>query len=210
MSTPKQAQRLVDIARAEIGTREVGTSNVQKYSPQVPGLEWSQGMPWCATYVSWCAIQADIDDLFPRTASCDAGGAWFKQRGQWSEFPAVGAQIFFGTPTDLSHTGIVVSFTDTTVTSIEGNTDDNGSRNGVIVGLNTRLRRASNVVGYGHPAWAKDEAPAPVRKPRRPKDVRESLAELRQARAKAKAQGDAKQVRLIERAIQTLLKIEKK
>lgn len=169
-TVPVQAARLVAVARAELDYKEGKTAsglpnNIQRYSPAVPTLEWSQGQPWCATFVAWCAIQAGVPDLFPRTASCDVAGSFFKARGEWSEYPAIGAQVFFGTPSDLSHTGIVCDFDETYVWSIEGNTNTTGSRNGDGVYINKRLRRASNVIGYGHPNWDKPE-PAPAVKPR--------------------------------------------
>lgn len=168
---PIQAARFVAVARAELGYQEGrdrsgNWNNHQKYSPAVPSLEWSQGQPWCATGVSWCALQAGVADMFPRTASCDAGGQWFKARSQWHESPEVGDQVFFGTPVDLNHTGIVCAYDDVYVWSIEFNTNNDGSRNGDGVYINKRERRAANVVGYGRPNWAPNPpAPAPA-KPR--------------------------------------------
>ncbi len=157
MTRTPTADRVIAAARAEIGYREGRSNghwnNDQKFSKQVPGLEWSDDQPWCATFVAWCAMKAKVSDLFPRTASCDAGGQWFKDRGRWSTYPAVGAQVFFGTPSDLSHTGIVVSYTDTEIVTIEGNTNSSGSREGDGVYRKTHLRRSSRVVGYGYPRY---------------------------------------------------------
>jgi hypothetical protein len=103
------------------------------------------------TFVSWVAYKAGASDLYPRTASCDLGGAWFKTKGRWSEYPAIGAQVFYGLPRDLNHTGVVVAFDTDTITTVEGNTNDTGSREGDGVYLKKRLRRSANVIGYGYP-----------------------------------------------------------
>lgn len=99
------------------------------------------------------ALKAGAAHLYPRTASCDVAYAWFKARGQISEYPAVGAQVFFGTRADLVHTGLVVSYDADYVYTVEGNTNDNGSREGDGVYAKKRARRDAYLVGYGYPAF---------------------------------------------------------
>jgi GH25 family lysozyme M1 (1,4-beta-N-acetylmuramidase) len=154
---PTLQQKVIAIAKAEVGTREGRSNghwnNDQKYSNQVPGLEWSDFQPWCATFVSWVAMKAGAADLYPRTASCDAAGAWYKTRGRWSEYPAIGAQGLCGVPRDLSHTFIVTDYDDTYVYTVEGNTNLDGSREGNGVYARKRLRRSDDIIGYGYPAF---------------------------------------------------------
>lgn len=149
--------RVIRIAKAEIGYREGrsngGWNNHTKYAPAVPSLEWAQNQAWCATFVSWVALKADVSTLYPRTASCDVAREWFRGRGRYSEYPAIGAQVFYGTPADANHTGIVVAYDRDTITTVEGNTNDSGSREGDGVYLKVRPRRAANVLGYGYPAF---------------------------------------------------------
>lgn len=167
------AAEIIKLARKQVGYNEGRSNghwnNHQKYSPAVPGLEWSQNQPWCATFVSWLALKTGQSNLFPRTASCDVGGQWFQNRDRWSEYPAVGAQVFYGSYRDLNHTGLVYKYDDTFVYTIEGNTNDSGSREGDGVYLKKRRRRDAYVVGYGYPEYPegidsadpkwKDEAP---------------------------------------------------
>ena len=40
----------------------------------------------------------------------------------------MGAQVFYGSPKDLNHTGVVVSYDDTFIHTVEGNTNDTGAR----------------------------------------------------------------------------------
>jgi hypothetical protein len=94
-------QKVIDAATAEVGYHEGKSgghwNNREKYAGQVPGLEWANGQPWCAVFVSWVALEAEVSSLFPRTASCDAGAAWFKDRTSGLTSLRVGAQVFYGT-----------------------------------------------------------------------------------------------------------------
>lgn len=129
-------------------------NNKEKYAAQVPGLAWvsDQGQPWCAVFVSWLAMKAGLADLYPRTASTDLGASWFKQNGQWSEYPAIGAQVFYGRSGDMNHTGIVAGFDNDFIHTIEGNTNDSGSAEGDGVYAKIRRRNDDYIQGYGYPA----------------------------------------------------------
>ncbi|SHN32555.1 CHAP domain-containing protein [Streptomyces yunnanensis] len=152
-----QAQTVIDTAANEIGYREGYSdghwNNQQKYSPAVPGLEWSQGQPWCHTFVSWVFRTAELNDLAPVTASCAQGVQWFKGKGQFSRYPAVGAVIYFGSDGGR-HVGIVERYDADNVYTIEGNTNQDGSAEGDGVYRKTRQRRDLYVYGYGYPAYA--------------------------------------------------------
>ncbi|MCF2531760.1 peptidoglycan-binding protein [Yinghuangia soli] len=158
------AADVIAVARPEVGVREGRSesghpNNIVKYAPQVPGLGWAQGMAWCAVFVSWCAMVAGAADLFPRTASCATGLRWFRERGRVSEYPAVGAQVFFGAPGSPygpggTHTGLVYAYDATYIYTIEGNTNATGSPEGDGVYLKKRLRRDPYVHAYGYPAYA--------------------------------------------------------
>jgi hypothetical protein len=148
--------RVLSIAKAEEGYREGYSNgswnNKQKYSPAVPGLEWSDWQAWCATFVSWVAMTADVADLYPRTASCFTAVEWFKDKGRFSEYPAVGAQVFFGSGGG-THTGLVYAYDADYIYTVEGNTNDSGSAQGNGVYLQKRARRDAYVYGYGYPAF---------------------------------------------------------
>lgn len=150
------AKKILDLAAKEVGYHEGRSgghwNNDQKYSDEVPGMKWSDGQAWCATFVSWLALKAGVASLYPRTASCLAGVTWFKDRKQFSEYPAVGAQVFYG-PGGGTHTGIVYDFDSTYIYTIEGNTNAGGSAEGDGVYRKKRERRAANTYGYGYPAF---------------------------------------------------------
>lgn len=177
--------RVIATAKAEVGTHEkrsgghwVNGSKYNVWYGKIPGYG-ADGLnyPWCAVFVAWVADKADAKALYPKTAGCETAVAWYKRQGRFSEYPAVGAQVFFG-PGGGTHTGIVVSYTDSTITTVEGNTNVNGSAEGDGVYLKTRARKTSYVYGYGYPnfpegitsadpAWA-DKAPKPADKPATP------------------------------------------
>ncbi|MCX5196083.1 peptidoglycan-binding protein [Streptomyces sp. NBC_00249] len=148
------AADLIRAARGEIGYQEGNDdgdwNNIQKFSPAVPDLEWSQGQAWCATFVAWCARESGNESLFPVSASCAEGVSWFAERDRFTEYPVIGGQVFFGSGGG-SHTGICIAYTGSTITTIEGNTNDDGSAEGDGVYLKTRDRTSNRVYGYGIP-----------------------------------------------------------
>jgi len=213
---PSHAKIVISVAEAEIGTLEGRSgghwNNHQKYSEGVPGLEWSDRQPWCQTFVTWVAREAEVQRLYhpvdSPTASCDLAAAWFKKIDRWSEYPALGAQVFFGSARDLNHTGIVAQYDDTYIYTVEGNTNTSGSREGNGVYAKKRGRRDAHVIGYGYPAFregvdsadpawrtgVKDSVPARRPKPKRAGDGRIDGLDLshHNARVTASALADAK------------------
>lgn len=152
-----QAEKVLAVAKAEVGYRE-GISNGhynnhQKYSPAVPGLEWSQGMAWCQTFQAWIFLKAGIANLGPVTASCATGVSWFKSRNRWSEWPAIGGMVFFG-PGGGSHVGIVYKYDANSIYTVEGNTSGGGSSVSNGVYLKVRPRRDAYTYGYGLPRYS--------------------------------------------------------
>ena len=158
MSLTPTADKVIAVAKSQVGYHEGrdpngNWNNHQKYSPAVPGLEWSQGMAWCATFVSWVAMKAEVAALFPRTASTDTAASWYQSRGRWSTFPAIGAQGFLAHGGDEFHTFIVARYDDTYIYTFEGNSNTNGSPQGDGVYALKRRRRDDVVEGYGYPAY---------------------------------------------------------
>lgn len=158
MSATPTADKVIAVAKSQIGYHEGrdpsgNWNNHQKYSPAVPGLEWSQNQAWCATFVSWVAMKAGVASLFPRTASTDTAASWYQRKGRWSTYPAIGAQGFLAHGSDEFHTFIVARYDSTYVYTVEGNTNNNGSPQGDGVYALKRRRRDAVVEGYGYPAY---------------------------------------------------------
>lgn len=129
-------------------------NNDQRYSRETPGLEWSNGQPWCATFQCWGAhLTPAMEPLWPMTASCALAVAWWKDREQWTGYPVLGGPLYLG-PGGGEHTGVVTGWDADWVFTVEANTNDDGSANGNGVYLRRRPRRGpGSPYGYGIPAY---------------------------------------------------------
>jgi len=155
------AAKILAVAAGEVGTKEkfegghwVNNSKYNRWFGKIPGYsQGGYGWPWCAAFVTWAAHEADLPALYPKTAGCATAVAWFKNKGRFSDYPAIGAQVFFGSGGG-SHTGIVYKYDSTYAYTIEGNTNTNGSAEGDGVYKRKRLRRDSYLYGYGYPEFS--------------------------------------------------------
>ena len=140
----KLAQRLVELAKKEVGVEEVGGTNCGPRVNQYKAATWlpaDQSWPWCAAFIDWLVMRAmdESGKTFtfqrPRTA-----GAWdlenwsMKQDGStWTKLNPQAGDI---APGDIviftfSHVGLAIETpAKGVVETIEGNTDGNGSRDG--------------------------------------------------------------------------------
>lgn len=167
---------VIKAVKAEIGYHEGRSNghwnNHEKYADQVPGLGWVDDAEaaWCAVFAAWAFQTGKAPKgSYPVTASCAYGVSWFKNKKRWSEYPAIGAQVFYG-KNGGTHTGIVVDYDATFVYTVEGNTNLTGSPEGDGVYAKTHRRTDPYIYGYGYPlydegiksadpAWS-DKAPA--------------------------------------------------
>ena len=109
------------------------------------------GVPasWCMAFVYWCFGKAAKELTIPNTA-IKTGGVLFAWNNaplsvKASE-PSVGSVFIIDFGKGLGHTGIVERFDATYVYTVEGNTNDTGSREGFEVCRRKRLRKA--IKGY--------------------------------------------------------------
>lgn len=123
--------------------REIGGQNrgpwVRLYMDGMQGADW----PWCAGFVSFCLRQAaeTLGVAIPivTSVSCDSLAASAKSLGRFVAEPARHARsqikpgwLFLSrrTPTDWVHVGVVTEASMDVMDTIEGNTNDDGSRDG--------------------------------------------------------------------------------
>jgi hypothetical protein len=147
---------LVAAANAFVGFTEQGGENRgQVVEHFLRGVHCPPGQPWCAAFVFHVGYHSHYDSAsristwpLPDTASCQELFRFAKLRGALRDEPEVGDVFlkFDKTVQRYAHTGIVVSVDDQDLvldrevhvcTTIEGNTNDNGSRDGYAT-----LRRA--------------------------------------------------------------------
>lgn len=182
------AKEALDIAKSQIGVKETPPNsnnviyNTWYYGHPVSGSAY----PWCAVFISWIFRNTN---LVMKTASSSSMYTSFKNKGQIFSKPKVGDIVFFKFDKSLSciaqHVGIVAEvLSNGKIKSIEGNTSsgNSGSQdNGGMVAL--RTRSASQIVGYGRPAYS--ESPKPkehrptIKEGDRGQDVKDLQDELR-------------------------------
>jgi hypothetical protein len=145
--------RLIEVAAAEVGTIEEG-DNLTKYGK----FTKADGLPWCGSFVNWCAAQAGVK--IHSVVSTAVGAHKFKETNRWSKIPQLGYLAFFDFPSDnldrISHIGIVVGLIDDkTCLTIEGNTSGTGDqRNGGMVMVKVRsFAKGKEIVGFGIPKF---------------------------------------------------------
>lgn len=154
--------RLIEVAAAEVGTVEEG-DNLTKYGK----FTKADGLPWCGSFVNWCANEAGVK--IHSVVSSSIGAHKFKEINRWSGMPQLGYLAFMDFPHDgvdrISHIGIVVGLIDSkTCLTIEGNTSGTGDqRNGGMVMVKVRsYGEGKEIVGFGIPKFTpyKGEFPA--------------------------------------------------
>lgn len=172
MADQGTAARLIEIAKAEVGTIEGPKDNETKYGK----FTKANFQPWCGSFVMWCADQAGVK--VPNTVYTPAGAAAFKKAKAWFDAdvdtPQPGDIAYFDFPSDgvdrISHVGIIVKDNgDGTCTTIEGNTSSGkagSQRNGGQVALRVRGYRKNkrgeqvSIVGWGRPKFKAANKPA--------------------------------------------------
>jgi hypothetical protein len=166
--------RLIEVAAAEVGTIEEG-DNLTKYGK----FTKADGLPWCGSFVNWCAAQAGVK--IHSVVGTAVGAHKFKEIQRWSSMPQLGYLAFMDFPHDgvdrISHIGIVVGLIDSkTCLTIEGNTSGTGDqRNGGMVMVKVRsYGEGKEIVGFGIPKFVpykgefpKIEIPTTAAKPKK-------------------------------------------
>lgn len=140
----KLAQRLIELAKKEVGTEEIDGTNCGPRVNQYKAATWLdplQSWAWCAAFVDWLVMTA-MDESGeeytferPRTAgawdlenwSLKQDGSTHTKRDPKAEDIEAGDIVIF----KFSHVGLAVgSPVNGVVATIEGNTDSQGSREG--------------------------------------------------------------------------------
>jgi hypothetical protein len=168
------AARIIEVAKAEIGTIEGPKDNETKYGKWT-GVNFQ---PWCQSFVSWCAFTSGLDaKKYPKSASTVAAADFFKKNDRWADArnddPTPGDWIYFDFPDDgvnrISHVGICIKNNGNgTIQVIEGNTSGTAKgdqRNGGMCVEKTRayvkdnkLKLMNAVVGWGRPVYVGEES----------------------------------------------------
>jgi hypothetical protein len=166
MAEQGTAERLIEVALAEVGYVEGPKDNETKYGK----FTKADFQPWCGSFVNWCGNEAGVK--IPNTVYTPGGAAAFKKAGSWIDGdvadPEPGDIAYFDFPSDgvdrISHVGIVVEDNgDGTVWCVEGNTTGEGKkgsqRNGGECCRKLRAFKKNkkgimiSIVGFGRPKF---------------------------------------------------------
>ena len=168
------ADKVIAIAKAEIGYKEkannsnldnetanAGSANYTKYARDFDQKypNWyngkKNGFAWCDMFVDWCFLTAfgykkALELLCQPEKSAGAGCTYsynyYNKKGQTGRIPKKGAQIFFGTPGNFNHTGLVHNFDNNYVYTIEGNTSNQVAYR--------QYNRSKTNLYYGYPNYS--------------------------------------------------------
>lgn len=142
-------QRALEVAKTQLGAAEKPLGSnwgkpVQDYLKSV-GINFPAS--WCMAFVYWCFEQAK-DDTNPLIKTGGVLAHWNKADKKYRVVgePQAGDIFIMNYGRGLGHTGIVEKADKTFVYTIEGNTNDSGSREGIEVCHKQRPK--SKIVGY--------------------------------------------------------------
>ena len=130
------SERILMLAAARVGERE---SRVRKNSGEfvdmcLAAVGLRPGYAWCAAFVYWLCRTAGVPaDLLPQRRSAAAvinWERWARANQIITTSPRRGDLMFWLNANGTGHIGIVTSFTGGIAKTIEGNTNEAGSREG--------------------------------------------------------------------------------
>lgn len=148
MTLKEQAlqQAITQIDKQEIPRGSNWGPDVKAYLNSV-GINFPAS--WCMAFVYWCFKTAAIELNITNTAIKTGGvlAAWNKaSKTSKASIPSIGSVFIMDFGKGLGHTGIVEKFDDEFIYTIEGNTNDTGSREGYEVCRRKRARKT--IKGY--------------------------------------------------------------
>lgn len=144
-------EHVTTTALSQLGIRELtGNNDGKQVEAYLKSVGLTKGAPWCAAFVSWCYQINCIPNpksgwspnwfphnrvVYQRNSNdngmplkADAFGIYFPEKGR------------------VAHVGMILDWSDNIVLTIEGNTNDAGSREGDGVYKKRRLKRQVYVV----------------------------------------------------------------
>jgi hypothetical protein len=136
---------------SQIGVREATGQNdgieVEKY---LASTNLGAGYAWCAAFVNWVYVQNGIDT--PQSPAWSP--SWFPN-DRCTNTPQTGDVfgIYFNNLGRIAHVGFIHRYGPKTTLTVEGNTNNDGSREGIGVFVKRRLTRqlylVSNWIDHG-------------------------------------------------------------
>lgn len=149
--------KIIEIAQSQIGVQEdeahTNKGEAIKYQ-QAAGLGSAGGFAWCQSFVFWCGLQAyGNDNPIPKIGGVMECLRLAKGNGVLiSGAPTIGSQFIINEGNGKGHTGLVIGIDGDNLTTIEGNSNTDGSRDGYEVVLQTK-RKVKDIYAFIHYAY---------------------------------------------------------
>jgi hypothetical protein len=156
------ATEALAVAVSEIGVMEVPPGSnrgprVDQYLIEAGVRPETGSYPWCAAFVYWCFVQSSKQANIRNPAIKTAGVLDLWRRATDKDIPRVTGTRAMASPDlvrpgfvfimdfggGVGHTGFVRSVEDGRIRTVEGNTNDDGTREGV--GVFERLRKIASI-----------------------------------------------------------------
>lgn len=146
------AEKAVELALTQNGVREqpLGSNRGPQVDEYIRSTDLNPPALWCMAFVYWCFKQAagqlGVPNPMHKTASCTNLHSWAKPKGLVKSSPQRGDIFLVRGGADgrtHQHTGLVVEVNGAQIKTIEGNTNNDGSSNGI--GVFIRTRSAANL-----------------------------------------------------------------
>lgn len=165
VSLPGSAGAFLAVLTSQIGYRE-GSNN-----DNIFGKEYGMNnAAWCAQFITFGRNHSGCEKLIPKFAFTEAGAQWFIDRGQWIEdennakpgdigFIWDRSMVSHERPRGIHHVFAVQKRDGDSIITVEGNTNNNGSSQGI--GVFALKRSGPRIRGYGRPKFV--EAPVLVK-----------------------------------------------
>lgn len=151
MPTAPLPNQLVATATTQLGVKETKGNRGPKIKEYLNIVGLGEGYAWCAGFVCWCVAKTAQAANVVVKLQFSAGvlAMWNKNKELRVADPLPGDIFIMKFSNGLGHTGIVTGVTSTEINTIEGNTNDGGSREGDGVYKRKRLRKT--IHGYLRP-----------------------------------------------------------
>lgn len=147
----KLSNKSLEIAQSQIGQQEnpLGSNWGEPVKSYLGSVGIGFPASWCMAFVFWC-FKKSSEELKLTNTAIKTGGvlkAWNDAPKEMkASVPSIGSVFIMDFGKGLGHTGIVEKFDAVNVYTIEGNTNDTGSREGVEVCR--KVRKRSAIKGY--------------------------------------------------------------
>lgn len=136
------SEKTIQVAVSQLGVSEIPKGSnagpdVEKYLKSV-GL--GKGYSWCMAFVFWCTEQAAVKtaSINPLKKTAGVLDQYNSRKNLVTTIPTPGAIFIMDFGKGQGHTGFVEKVVADTIHTIEGNTNDDGSREGYEVCRRTR------------------------------------------------------------------------